>query len=406
VPGPFNPARLRAHERTGGVQPTVGFWDPLGPEVGGGESDSTQRREVEVQHGRVTTFAAVTPEFARIVNLLMCRGIKLFDYCENIQCEGHPGNYSAGLDLGSAGVVPGPIADEETRVERLDPEVANNDLAMVAIGCMFFQDALIDSAWSDWACCHVCYALRSHARTGGVQPAVSFWDPLDHRRFCRSEAGGSASDSARRREVELRHGRVAMVTAIGRANLHFNLIYGIPMPSYGIKVARGSNGSVVLSKVPRHGWAQSVTFLGGFELSDYLDTIQVRGRPGTPASGLFGLGSVDIVPDPVGAETMRNSPTAVTARFDPLRAKVAYCRLATTAIIGMFFQDILIGSVWVDSAPPWRHGAADAPLRSGMLETYMARRRRGEQPRVPLASSAPSRPTPWRPSVPGPSRRR
>ena len=44
--------------------------------------------------------------------------------------------------------------------------------------------------------------------------------------------------------------------------------------------------------------------------------------------------------------------------------------------------------------------------RSGLLETYMARRRRGEQPRVPLASSAPSRPTPWRPSVPGPSRRR
>jgi len=196
--------------------------------------------------------------------------------------------------------------------------------------------------------------------------------------------------------------------AIGRVKPRFNLIYGVPMLSYGIKFANVSNGPVVLSKVPGHGWAQSVTFLGGFELFDSLGNVQVRGRPGTPGSGLLGPGSVDIVPDPIGAEMMRSSPTAVAARFDPLRAKVAYGRLAMTAIIGMFFRDVLAGSVWGDSAPPWRHGAADAPPRCGFVEFYVARRRRDTLPPHAAdeqSASAPSRPSHWHPSVPELSRR-
>merc|ERR1712032_369385 len=42
-------------------------------------------------------------------------------------------------------------ADPETRKRRLNAEIANGRLAMMAIIGMFFQDGLTGSAWGDWA---------------------------------------------------------------------------------------------------------------------------------------------------------------------------------------------------------------------------------------------------------------
>jgi len=59
---------------------------------------------------------------------------------------GEPGNYGTGFPnfLGT-------VDDAETRSTKLAAELANGRLAMVAIIGMFFQDGLTGSAWGDWA---------------------------------------------------------------------------------------------------------------------------------------------------------------------------------------------------------------------------------------------------------------
>merc|ERR1719436_1905894 len=44
-----------------------------------------------------------------------------------------------------------PIKDPELRKRKLNAEIANGRLAMVAIMGMFFQDGLTGSAWGDWS---------------------------------------------------------------------------------------------------------------------------------------------------------------------------------------------------------------------------------------------------------------
>jgi len=87
----------------------------------------------------------IAPEYALIMTFL--GGVELLGYCENIQGEGRPGNYGADLlDRGSAVIVPGPIADEETHREKLSAEIDCARLVMMAIICVFFQDGLLHSA--------------------------------------------------------------------------------------------------------------------------------------------------------------------------------------------------------------------------------------------------------------------
>merc|ERR1711972_846724 len=67
--------------------------------------------------------------------------------------------------------------DAELKTKRLNAELANGRLAMMAIIGMFFQDGLTGSAWGDWAT-YTASPLRAFENELGVQAPVGFWDPL------------------------------------------------------------------------------------------------------------------------------------------------------------------------------------------------------------------------------------
>merc|ERR1719343_1166218 len=201
---------------------------------------------------------------------------------------------------------------------------------MVAIIGMFFQDGLTGTAWGDWAN-YVDSPLRAYENEPGVQPPVGFWDPLN------LSASGNVFDYKRRREVELKHGRVCMFATIGYMVPEYTRLPGFLSPSYGVKFADVPNGLSALSKVPALGLCQIVAFAGLIEVQVYNE--QINGEPGNYDAGFLGIRSVGIMsPGFADAE----------ARKKRLNADLANGRLAMMAIIGMFFQDGLTGSAWGD----------------------------------------------------------
>merc|ERR1719436_1490867 len=78
---------------------------------------------------------------------------------------------------------------------------------MAIIG-MFFQDGLTGSAWGDWAL-YTGSPLRAFENELGVQEPVGFWDPAGF------TADGNVENFKRRRQTELKHGRVSMLATMG-----------------------------------------------------------------------------------------------------------------------------------------------------------------------------------------------
>jgi len=164
----------------------------------------------------------------------------------------------------------------------------------------------------------------------GAQAPLEFWDPLG------LTLDRNVEKFVRRREVELKHGRVAMIATIGYIVPEYFKFPGYLAPSMDLKFADVPNGLAALSKVPTAGIAQIVAFAGFLEL--YYN--KPYGEPGNYGKGYFGLGSVGVnvsIQDPV-------------ERDRKLNIELANGRLAMFAIIGMFFQDGLTGSAWGDWA--------------------------------------------------------
>merc|ERR1719414_1835093 len=148
--------------------------------------------------------------------------------------------------------------DPEIKTRKLNSELANGRLAMMAIIGMFYQDGLTGSAWGDWAA-YTDSPLRAFEGELGVQPPFGFWDPLG------LAGDGDMEAFKRRRSVELKHGRVSMLACLGYIVPEFAKFPGYCSPSSGLAFADIPNGLAALSKVPGFGWCQIIAFIGAME---------------------------------------------------------------------------------------------------------------------------------------------
>eukprot|EP00439_Symbiodinium_sp_Y106_P046353 s1449_g5.t3 len=390
-------------EGLNGDQAPLGFWDPLGLSKDQDVEVFKRRRETEIKHGRVAMFATIgyiVPEYYKFPGLLSpSQGLKFADVPNGLKAlsvvpkEGwaqilafagfielvvnkktsEPGNYGKGfLGLGAVGFGSS-INDPTLRAKKLSAEIANGRLAMMAIIGMFFQDGLTGSAWGDWAL-YTDSPIRAFEDETGVQAPVGFWDPLG------LSASGNVSDFKRRREVELKHGRVAMFATIGYILPEYWRFPGYLSKYLDIKFADVPNGLSAFSKVPAFGWLQIVGFAGIVEIQIYNE--QIKDEPGNYGAGFLGLRSIGI---------MNTGIEDPEVRKKKLNAELANGRLAMMAIIGMFFQDGLTGSAWGDwanyTASPLRafeeELGVQAPVgfwdpvgytRDGSVETFKRRR--------------------------------
>merc|ERR1712196_353545 len=145
--------------------------------------------------------------------------------------------------------------DASLRKRKLNSELANGRLAMMAIIGMFYQDGLTGSAWGDWSL-YTDSPLRAFETELGVQAPAGFWDPAGFTK------DGDEDAFKRRREVELKHGRVSMFATIGYITPEYMRWPGYLSPKAELKFTDVPNGLAALSKVPFLGWAQIVVFLG------------------------------------------------------------------------------------------------------------------------------------------------
>ena len=107
---------------------------------------------------------------------------------------------------------------------------------------------------------------------------MGFFDPLGF------TSDGSAENFKRRRQTELKHGRISMLATMGYITPEITGKFpGYLSPSAGLKFADIPNGLGAISKVPPLGWAQIFAYGGFCELSQDQS-------PGTPAAeGDFGF---------------------------------------------------------------------------------------------------------------------
>merc|ERR1740129_2150982 len=276
---------LNGFEGLPGDQAPLGLWDPLGFAKDGDVEKFKKRREVEIKHGRVSMIATIgyiVPEYVKFPGYLSpSEGIAFEDVPNGLaalskvpavgwaqivgfvgflelvynQPYGEPGNYGKGyFGLGSIGVSSS-IEDIDKRSEKLSVELANGRLAMMAIIGMFFQDGLTGSAWGDWAN-YTDSPLRAFENESGVQPPVGYWDPLG------LSADGSPGTFFRRREVEIKHGRVSMFACMGYIAPEYYNFPGVLSTTYVLQFEDVPNGLGALSKVPSLGWCQIVAFAG------------------------------------------------------------------------------------------------------------------------------------------------
>jgi len=233
-----------------------------------------------------------------------------------------PGDYA---NAGVLGVPNGSSMPEgESRTRKLNAELANGRLAMMAIIGMFFQDGLTGSAWGDWAL-YTASPLRAFENELGVQAPVGFWDPLGFSK------DGDVDTFKRRREVELKHGRVSMFAAMGYIVPEFFRFPGLLSPTLGIKFTDVPNGLGAFSKVPFQGWGQWILFCGLVDFGLYR--ADPKRDPGDyENAGILG------VPNASGPLADKEG------RKRKLNSELANGRLAMVAIMGMLFQNGVTGT--------------------------------------------------------------
>merc|ERR1719160_1701453 len=276
-----------AFENELGVQPPVGFWDPLGFTKDGNVDNFRRRRAVELKHGRLAMFAAtgyIVPEYYKWPGYISCEGeMKFEDIPHGLGAitkvpilgwlqiglfighyEGYlmrqdpnrpPGDFFRFGFLGT-GILGGPynITDPEAKKQKLAAELANGRLAMFAIMAMLFQNGTVGTTGPEmWL------PPSAFENELGVQPPVGFWDPLGFTK------DGNVDNFRRRRAVELKHGRLSMFAAVGYIVPEYYKWPGYISPSQEIKFEDIPHGLGAITKVPILGWLQIGLFIGHYE---------------------------------------------------------------------------------------------------------------------------------------------
>merc|ERR1712086_125746 len=230
------------------------------------------------------------------------------------------------------------IADPEIKKKKLSAELANGRLAMTAIMGMMFQNGTVGTTGPEmW------FGSSAFENELGVQAPFGFWDPAGF------TSDGSVYEFTRRRCVEIKHGRVAMLACIGYIVPEYFKFPGFLSPSSSIKFADVPNGLAALSKVPALGWGQIVGF--GLQMELFGAYQQPKDPPGqlTPRFvlafteieekqwfnsfyfGPYGIPNAERIADP-------------EIKKKKLSAELANGRLAMTAIMGMMFQNGTVGT--------------------------------------------------------------
>jgi len=348
---------LRAFESELGVQPPVGFWDPLGLSADGDMATFRRRRVTEIKHGRIcmlATMGYITPEitgkfpgylsnsldlkFQDIPNGLAAISkvpgpgwlqiIAYALYCEATGGFGYNSDNQASAP-GDCGWKPPLLAtdDPELKTKRLSAELANGRLAMMAIIGMFFQDGLTGSAWGDWAN-YTDSPLRAFENELGVQAPVGYWDPLGLGK------DGDAEVFRRRRESEIKHGRISMIATIGFMVTSVGYRFpGMLSPYSKVSFEDCRAGLQAFGDVPALGWVQIFIFCGLIE-GGFLVQDPARGPGDFENGGILGV--------PNASGPMSDAE----GRKRKLNAELANGRLAMVAIMGMLFQNGWTGTVY------------------------------------------------------------
>jgi len=165
-------------------------------------------------------------------------------------------------------------------------------------------------------------AVHAFENELGVQAPVGFWDPL------KLSADGDVETFKRRRESELKNGRVAMFAVMGYILPEYYKFPGYLAPSLDLKFVDVPNGLGALTKVPTEGILQWLALCGFYEI--VVNQPQNPDEPGNYGRGQLGFTGASIE-DP---EKRKRS----------LNSELANGRLAMMAIMGMMFQNGFIGT--------------------------------------------------------------
>ncbi|CAE8728228.1 unnamed protein product [Polarella glacialis] len=362
-----------AFESEMGVQAPVGFWDPAGLAKDGDADAFRRRRGVELKHGRICMLACIgyiVPEYFRWPGYLSpAQGLKFTDVPHGLAAIskvplegwlqiglflGHyegffmrqepgraPGDFAnhGFLGIGKNFIFnfePASIADPAARKGKLNSEIANGRLAMVALMAMLFQNGTVGTTGpAMWL------GASAFESELGVQAPVGFWDPAGLAK------DGDADAFRRRRGVELKHGRICMLACIGYIVPEYFRWPGYLSPSQGLKFTDVPHGLAAVSKVPLEGWLQVGLFLGHME--GFFMRQDPKRAPGDFENhGFLGIGKnflFNFEPPTI------SNPEARKAK---LSSEIANGRLAMVALMAMFFQNGTVGStgpeMWLPSS--------------------------------------------------------